>query len=117
MDHHHLLLTSTTPKPLVTRCDNSKQHHHSYNNNSNELHQQQRSSNSNPTAADANSTVSWGTLHSILHCGRGEQLAQISTQELRRCLEPLLEGLRLLDAEALLQLERVPSGGARLRDG
>jgi hypothetical protein len=44
-------------------------------------------------------------------------LADIPLEELKKFLEPILDGLRCLDAEGLLHLERTRFGGATLRDG
>jgi hypothetical protein len=44
------------------------------------------------------------------------ELSNISVSELEKCLEPILIQLQELDAEALLHLTRVDTGGARLND-
>jgi hypothetical protein len=64
------------------------------------------------------SSSTW-TLPSIIKNGRarGCGLSDVSSEELQKWLEPVVDRLKQLDAEALLQLNRVKSGGARLRDG
>lgn len=60
------------------------------------------------------SSSNW-TLPSVLMQRKGS-LSNVSVEELQACLQPILSGLEQLDSEALLHLDRVPSGGARLRD-
>lgn len=43
-------------------------------------------------------------------------LSNVAIDELERVLEPIIRQLKELDAESLLHLTRVPSGGARLND-
>jgi hypothetical protein len=43
-------------------------------------------------------------------------LADVPFEQLRECLQPMIAGLQQLDAESLLELHRVKSGGAILRD-
>ena len=65
------------------------------------------------------SAISSWAFPSILRHGRagGESLSNVSQDQLQKCLEPVVVRLQQLDAEALLQLTRVESGGARLRNG
>jgi hypothetical protein len=44
-------------------------------------------------------------------------LSNVSIEELENVLEPIVRQLKELDAESLLHLTRVSSGGARLKDG
>jgi hypothetical protein len=44
-------------------------------------------------------------------------LSNIAIEELDNVLEPIVQQLKELDAESLLHLTRVSSGGARLNDG
>ena len=44
-------------------------------------------------------------------------LSDIPLEQLNSCLDPILDGLQDLDAEDLLQLERVHTNGATLREG
>jgi len=44
-------------------------------------------------------------------------LSSVSTETLQQCLQPILDGLANIDAEALMHLERVSSGGTRLCNG
>ncbi len=37
-------------------------------------------------------------------------LGEVSTESLRICLRPVMEGLKILDAEDLFNLDRVPNG-------
>jgi len=70
-----------------------------------------------PPSHHASSGAGAWTLPSILKQGGRGGLSNISVEELNQCLQPVLAGLQQLDPESLLQLERVQSGGARLRDG
>lgn len=66
---------------------------------------------------DASFESSW-TLSTILTLARESGgLSEISADRLQKCLEPVVARLQQIDAEALLQLKQVESGGARLRDG
>lgn len=76
--------------------------------------------NSSSYSHHSDSTASSWAIPSILRQhGRagGGGLSHVSKDELQQCLEPVLARLQQLDAEALLQLTRVESSGARLRDG
>lgn len=44
-------------------------------------------------------------------------LSSCEKERLQDFVEPILEGLRALDPEELLQLQRINAGGATLRDG
>lgn len=44
-------------------------------------------------------------------------LADVPVEQLRECLQPMLTGLQQLDPESLLELHRVESGGAPIRNG
>ena len=57
------------------------------------------------------------TLPAIVKQSQNEGLSQVSTETLQRCLQPVMDGLVDIDAEALMHLERVSSGGTRLYDG
>jgi len=60
-------------------------------------------------------TGAW-TLPSILKQGKGG-LSNVSVEELSQSLQPIFAGLQQLDPESLLDLDRVESGGVRVRDG
>lgn len=68
-----------------------------------------------PEYQTSSKSTGW-TLPSILKQGRGS-LSTVSVEQLQECLQPVFAGFQQLDPEALLQLDRVHSGGARLRDG
>jgi len=70
---------------------------------------------SSPSHQSSGESGAW-TLPSILKQGRSG-LSNVSVEQLQHCLQPVLAGLEQLDPETLLQLDRVQSGGARLRDG
>jgi len=70
---------------------------------------------SSPSHQSSGDSGAW-TLPSILKQGRSG-LSNVSVEQLQHCLQPVLAGLEQLDPETLLQLDRVQSGGARLRDG
>jgi len=56
------------------------------------------------------------TIPSLLLTHTHESLAQMDQTVLAKCLNPVMESLRMLDAESLLNLQRVDNG-ARLCDG
>jgi hypothetical protein len=62
---------------------------------------------------------SW-TLPAIVKASSGRGLANVSRETLEQCLQPVLQGLASVDAEDLLNLERLPlgtAGGAHMHSG
>jgi hypothetical protein len=49
--------------------------------------------------------------------GSSNSLSDVPKDQLEECLQPVIAGLRALDAEQLLELTQVSSGGACLKDG
>lgn len=53
----------------------------------------------------------------LISNGLSNGLSSCEKERLQDFVEPILEGLRALDPEELLQLQRINAGGATLRDG
>jgi hypothetical protein len=65
-------------------------------------------------------TLKAWTLPGIVLASSGQGLTNVSRETLEQCLKPVLQGLASIDAEELLNLERVPqgsAGGAHLHSG
>jgi hypothetical protein len=57
------------------------------------------------------------SLQDLLNATDEAGLAHVPVEVLSKCVRPVMEGLRSIDAESLLELERATEGGATLADG